>query len=229
MSEMPSGVNDGSSGESITEGEEGGQMAYKFNRGCRVESWEESLFPGEEPKAGKGEETACARKVHQARWLFQTWGEQLLQESQVHSLLAELKSALEASRQAMLDLGVMAACARCDATAPEGSCCSRGLENKFDPVLLLVNQLMGVRFDTLLQQQSSSGRSCVFLLPNGCGLEVRHPICIDYYCPELQAALGRDGLIRLQSVAGREIETIFRLCDVTKRLLVAYRQEAEDQ
>lgn len=43
--------------------------------------------------------------------------------------------------------------------------------------------------------------------------------CLDYLCPELEQALGRKSLIRLQTVSGEEIMSAFLLQEATRETL----------
>lgn len=215
-------------------------MGYKFNRDCWVESLEERLFcstAGGSPQSNAtGEKTgrenspdagfqdkmvpgreiahpaAVEEMIASAKNLFAMWGDELRKDDSIRRLVQRLETNLENSRTCMHDSGIFQACARCDATAPEGSCCSRGLERKYTPLLLLINLMLGAR----LPEGRLRGDSCYFLGLKGCSLKARHMLCIDYLCPELVEALGRESLIKIQTVSGEEIETAFHLREAIK-------------
>jgi hypothetical protein len=208
-------------------------MSYKFNRGCWVESWEETrlkaalhenaeareVSPRENRTDCRPEATMLTieDKIQMARALYVHWGRSLLEDPGVRGLIQRLERDMAFSHETMHLLGIDSACARCDATAPEGSCCSRGLEHKYDVVLLLLNLLMGVTLD----EGRSREDSCFFLGPRGCRLRVRSLLCIEYLCPELEVALGWEGLLRIQGATGGELETSFLLCDAVKKRIAS--------
>lgn len=144
--------------------------------------------------------------------MFVRYGDELMKDQRINGLISRLEMNLENSRQSMHELGIFRACALCDASAPEGSCCSRGLERKYSPILLLMNLLLGVE----MPASRLRADSCYFLGATGCGLRVRHMLCIDYLCPDLEEALGRKLLIKIQTVSGEEIESAFLLQEAVK-------------
>lgn len=197
-------------------------MGFKFNRGCWVESLDEFMTDEWAPHDTRGnmlprpelkEKLPIAVKIDLATDLYFRYKDRLLQNTRIQHLLAQLDQDLELSRQTMIDLGIVSACTSCDAASPVGSCCSTGLENKFDAALLLINLLLGIQ----LPQKTSRPDSCHFLGPMGCLLKARDMICIDYLCPELEKSLGTLGLMRIQTVSGYEIKTIFLLYNEIKR------------
>ena len=209
------------------------RMSYKFNRGCWVESWEETRLrttlhendgmrgaPHRGNRADGGPEApmlSIENKIQMARALYVQWGRALLEDPGIRGLLHRLERGMTVSHETMHLLGIDSACARCDATAPEGSCCSRGLENKCDVVLLLLNLLVGASLD----EGRSREDSCFFLGPRGCRLRVRSLLCIEYLCPELEEALGWEGLLRIQGATGGELECSFLLCDAVKKQIAS--------
>lgn len=208
-------------------------MSYKFNRGCWVESWEETRLRaalhenGETREASpRGKHTdgrpespmlSIEDKIQIARAFYVQWGRALLEDAGIRGLLQRLERDMAFSHEIMHLLGIDSACARCDATAPEGSCCSRGLENKYDVVLLLLNLLMGVSLDGGRSREDS----CFFLGPQGCRLRVRSLLCIEYLCPELEEALGWEGRLHIQGATGGELECSFLLCDAVKKRIAS--------
>jgi hypothetical protein len=208
-------------------------MSYKFNRNCWVESVEERLFcddlHGDESSTDRSDREECGpaepatieAMIESAQSLFARWGEELRQEERICRLIRQLETDLENSRHAMHDLGIFRACARCDATAPAGSCCSRGLERKYSPILLVMNLMLG----TALPERRLREDSCYFLGSNGCGLKVRHMLCVDYLCPELERALGGKSLIEIQTVSGEEIRSAFLLREAVKKTIQMLLQQ----
>ncbi len=132
----------------------------------------------------------------------------------VRNLYERLKGNLEASRDVMLEFGVVDACRRCD-EEEGGSCCGAGIENKYNPTLLLLNLLWGVD----LPDARASANSCFFLGKYGCGLKVRHVLCVNYLCLPIQKKLEGDRLIRLQTTVGDELDTVFLLHETVKKIM----------
>ena len=195
-------------------------MGFKFNRGCWVESHEDGLLSC---KAGDGNIEGSARtsppstvqRIDLAHSLFRSFEEALRNHRIVVELLHRIDQDIDRTARAMAELGIDEACALCDRTSPCGSCCSRGLEKKYDSVLLLINLLLGRDLpDTPTREDS-----CHFLGHRGCRLRIRHMLCIDYLCPGLETRLGTAGLIRIQSVAGMEIHTAFLLYEAVKKVI----------
>jgi hypothetical protein len=114
----------------------------------------------------------------------------------------------------MIEAGVLTACTHCD-EEEGGSCCGAGIENKYTPVLLLINLLLGVT----LPDRRISSNSCFFLGPAGCRLKARHVICINYLCTRLQKEIPTWALQSLQAVTGEEMDTIFILHEKIKKNL----------
>ena len=197
--------------------EDTGSMAYKFNRNCWVES--APIFPCQ--KTGNLGTSAIFPSVSQriidAEKLYSQWERELRADPAVLSRIERLERDLDASFKAMADLGVVKECAGCDAETPEGSCCSRGLENKIDTLLLLVNRLIGVPL-----QGGNRPESCFFLGANGCLLRVRQTICIDYLCPSLEKHLGSSNLRSFQEISGREVESAFHLMESVKKFFTRF-------
>jgi hypothetical protein len=220
-------------------------MSYKFNRNCWVESLEERLFCANLPQDESGgdetggkdfspaeiaaentrqfrsaEPVAIEVMIEGAESIFARWGEELKKEDRIGRLIQRLETNLENSRQGMHDLGIFRACARCDVIAPEGSCCSLGLERKYGPILLVMNLMLGVS----LPQRRLRADSCYFLGREGCRLKVRHMLCIDYLCPELEETLGLKALIKIQTLSGQEIESAFLLREAIKEKIRTLRE-----
>ncbi len=174
-----------------------------------MELREDVLLGGENRKA------TVEERIDLALTLYTRWEAELRHDGHVWLILDQLKKALEASRKTMSDLGIDLACARCDESSPEGSCCSIGLEDKFDAVLLLVNILLGAD----IPSSRARADSCYFLGPKGCALLARNMLCIDYLCPQLEKELGHEALVRMQTVAGKEIQACFLLCEALKKII----------
>ncbi|MFP3870608.1 MAG: hypothetical protein ACLFVT_06995 [Syntrophobacteria bacterium] len=153
-------------------------------------------------------------KIQKAHRLYAAWGESLRRDPSIEPLLQRLRRNIEATCQTMLALGVVAQCKHCE-EEEGGSCCGSGIENRYDPLLLLINLLLGVS----LPAQPEHQNSCFFLGQNGCILMARHVLCVNYLCAKIQQKLSRDELIRLQTSAGQELDTEFLLYEAIKKKL----------
>jgi hypothetical protein len=180
-------------------------MSYKFNRNCWVDC--EGYFL-----------LAIEEKIELADQMFANLKSSLSGDSQISILVNRLHNDLECSCQAMFEVDIFNSCAHCDQTAPEGSCCSRGIENKYDLSLLIANRFMGIT----LPATHARPESCYFLGSGGCQLRVRHMLCIDYLCPELEKRLGHERLVNLQLATAGEVETTFLLCEQIKKMTYSW-------
>ena len=165
--------------------------------------------------SARGEpEDTIQEKIRQAHELFAQWGGELLADKAVRGLLQRLSQDLAASRRAMEELQVVATCRTCD-EQEGGSCCGAGIENRYGVVLLLLNLLLGGN----LAAAGDDPRSCYFLGKAGCILPIRQVICVNYLCAKVQNSLRTEGLIRLQSVCGAELDTVFFLHEAVKKII----------
>ena len=151
-------------------------------------------------------------KIAQAHRLHAACGDSLRQDASIQALLMRLKQKIEVVRKTMLALGIVAECKHCE-EEEGGSCCGTGIEDRYDPVLLLINLLLGASLPT----QVRGGNSCYFLREKGCMLAARHVLCVNYICQKLQKKLTREELIDLQSCAGEELDTEFILHEAIKK------------
>jgi hypothetical protein len=154
-------------------------------------------------------------KIELARRLHYAWSKALLEEPTICALLQQLRTFIEASRQTMREVGVVTECRHCE-EEEGGSCCGQGIEDRYTPVLLLINLLLGVPLTKLGRRP----RSCYFLGKKGCALLARHVLCVNYLCARLREKLARPELARLQERAGNELETEFVLYERIKRFIL---------
>jgi hypothetical protein len=134
----------------------------------------------------------------------------------VSDLLARFRKAAAQSRRRMREAGVADCCRDCD-LREGGSCCGRGIEDRYSGVLLLINLLLG----RPLPRARLDPSGCFFLGPGGCLLLARHVICINYLCTEITRRIGPERLLPLRESEGEEIETLFLLEERVKKLLGA--------
>ncbi len=151
-------------------------------------------------------------RIRAARGLFGQWGPAWRTDGRVRALAEALRDAIRASRQAMETAGVFDLCRQCE-EEEGGSCCGAGIEDRYDPVLLAVNLLLGAA----LPEEPAVPGGCLFLGERGCRLAARHVLCVNYLCLKIQERLPLRDVIRVQEVAGREMEALFLLEEELKR------------
>jgi hypothetical protein len=127
-----------------------------------------------------------------------------LNQSQQHdafdSLLFEYRAAIGRSAEAMRQLGVAGKCGKCAEDGP-GSCCSRGVEDWYDPLLLCINLQLGCD----LQESRPLPEGCHFIGRHGCTLLARHYFCVHFLCPALKHELAPAVTDNLLAVMGGEL------------------------
>ncbi len=155
-------------------------------------------------------------KIAWAESCFRRFGGLFLEEKQIVDLLREFEAAAMVSRQKMDEIGVVALCRECD-QEEGGSCCGKGLENRYDPWLLLINKLLGVEFPQERQQEGG----CFFLGESGCLLKARHVICINYVCKKITNSIQPALINDLREMEGAEIDALFML---NERIKGAFRK-----
>ena len=160
-------------------------------------------------------------RISWAESCFQCSGGLFLKDEKVAGLLSEFKSAVKASREAMDKTGVVALCRECD-QEEGGSCCGRGLENKYDAWLLLINRLLGVVLPKVRQQADG----CFFLGEKGCQLMARHVICVNYMCKKITNNIEASALNALREKEGAEINCLFML---NERIKMVFRKWTAQQ
>ncbi|MCU0572029.1 MAG: hypothetical protein MUC41_03445 [Syntrophobacteraceae bacterium] len=154
------------------------------------------------------------QKIERVREVFEQHGESLRDEPVVARLMRELESHWGSSWRLMEETGIVSACRHCE-EEEGGSCCGRGIEDKYGEILLFLNLLWDVDLpeDRLLQD------SCHFLGDSGCRLKIRDVLCVNYLCTAIQKRLTPADLARVQQVVGCELDTTFVLQETVKRLL----------
>lgn len=170
--------------------------------------------PGPRQSAGPVPPPAILEKIETARQLFEEYGVLLRTDARVAARLECAREKIEQSRKAGVESGVAAACRRCD-EEEGGSCCGAGIENRYTPVLLLANLLMGKSLP--LERRSENG--CHFLGETGCRLDARHVLCVNYLCTRIQKELPARELIRLQNIIGEEMDAVFLLHETIKKAM----------
>lgn len=176
-----------------------------------------SSMPGERTNP---DEVVLKMLQHAGR-LFDRFGAALRADALIQPLLAAYAAAIDRSNARMREVGVVEACTDC-ATKGPGSCCFPGIEDGYDPVLLLINQLMGC--PPPLEREVAS--SCFFVGPQGCRLKARYYFCLHYLCPDLMRLLGPAGAQDLLTTIGKELAAGWLLEQAIRRRLGPQVEEA---
>ena len=148
-------------------------------------------------KAGR---MAMDNKIRSAMAIYHRFGGVVLGDARTAGLLGRYRDAIEKTQEEMKHCGVVQTCTAC-AAEEAGGCCFKGVEEWYDPLLLSINLLMGVR----LPGARSVPEGCLFVGEKGCRLKARHHFCINYLCSRLKDRLDPQNRTNLMAVAGREI------------------------
>jgi len=159
-------------------------------------------------------ESPIEEKIAWAEDRFACLGPGLLKDPGISSLLERFSAAAEASHRRMIETGIAEVCRACD-VEEGGSCCGKGIENRYSGLLLLVNLLLGcslpsVRYDP---------RGCFFLGEQGCLLQARHVICINYLCRKITDRFSPERLAPLREREGEEIDSLFLLSERVRKAI----------
>jgi len=152
-------------------------------------------------------------KIELAYHLQANFGQALLQDKEIRGQLLQLDQNIEATWKEMASIGVVRECRDC--AVKEGSCCGTGMENSYNEMILLINLLLG----RTPPSQAYDTTSCCFLGENGCLLRAREVICVNYLCQRISRSIQKEKLIRLQKIAGEELNTLFMLEERIKKRL----------
>lgn len=153
-------------------------------------------------------------KIATARKIFTNEGSRLSRDPVLSNLLTSYSNAVDASWDAMKRSGIIMECTRC-AVEDGGSCCGKGIEDKFDVALLVVNLLLGSR----LPDAREDPAGCWFLGPGGCTIKARHVICVNYLCKRLYKNIGKPDIQDFQQAMERETTQAFLVEERVKLLL----------
>ena len=138
--------------------------------------------------------------VREAKGLFAAHSSGLLGDEGIRNNLSEYQEKITATNSLMQHADIVKTCSAC-AAEKMGSCCMQDVEEWYDPMLLLINLLMGAEFP---ETRELSGH-CIFVGDHGCKLIARYPFCVNYLCPRLKELLGPSQTQRLMTVAGQEL------------------------
>jgi len=153
-------------------------------------------------------------KIAWAEACYQKFGRQLLADKTVADLLDRVKRAIHASHAEMKKTGIIALCQECE-QEEGGSCCGAGMENRYGGRLILINLLLNVS----IRQTRRDSKSCYFLGEEGCLLQARHVICINYICRKISDRIDPVKISALREKEGEEVNLLFLLHEHVKKSL----------
>ncbi|MEW6419584.1 MAG: hypothetical protein AB1480_15970 [Nitrospirota bacterium] len=145
-----------------------------------------------------------------------SYGDLLLQDSKLHTLLQRLNKTISATINEMESVGVVKECADC-AVHGEGTCCGIRTGYKCDRILILLNLLL----DVSPVIQTRHPHLCPFLTEQGCSLRARPVICVNFICQRLRRNITHEGLVRLQEIAGEELDALFNAEEYVKKKIAS--------
>jgi hypothetical protein len=149
-----------------------------------------------------------AQEIYKAKAFYDAYGNALREDQRVQDLIEDYRKAIARTYEAMAEEGILKACSQC-AQGPSGSCCFEGVEDWYDPVLLLINLLL----DVPLPSQREIPKACFFVGQGGCKLLGRYAFCVNFMCPKLGAEMKNGKLLRTtgeELLCGWELEKEIR-------------------
>ncbi len=140
------------------------------------------------------------KNINAARELFHRYDHHISVDKTMDSLLSKYQNSIENTNRMMQDIGMVQTCGLC-AEKMKGSCCFQEVEEWYDPILLLINLLLGIE----LPHSREIPGHCFFVGRNGCKLLARYSFCINFLCPGLKGSLKRQTIKDFLSLAGKEL------------------------
>ena len=159
-------------------------------------------------------ESPIEEKVRWAENCYKTNKDFFLADDRVNELLIKFKKAAELSHISMKEEGVEEQCRGC-VEMEGGSCCGKGLEDRYSGVLILINFLLEMK----IPSKRYDPKGCFFLSDRGCSLLARHVICINYVCKKITDRIEPEKMARLRDREGVELEHLFFLNERIKAVV----------
>ena len=141
-----------------------------------------------------------SREISQAKQVYADLGAEILDQAELAELLAKFKDQILGTNRLFQELDVSADCAAC-CDREKGPCCFDGAQGWYDLRLLLINLLLGVE----VPDSPELVDDCWFNSPTGCKLLAKDSICLNFFCPDIQARLSDADLLALRQQVGREL------------------------
>jgi hypothetical protein len=158
------------------------------------------------------------QEINKAKAFHDAYGDALRKDERVQELLENYRKAVSRTYDAMAEEGVLKACSQC-AQGPSESCCFEGVEDWYDPVLLLINLLL----DVPLPSQRQIPKACFFVGRDGCQLRGRYAFCVNFLCPKLSAEIKNGRLLR---TTGKELHCGWELEKEIRRRIDSWTRQA---
>ena len=149
---------------------------------------------------------ALDKQIEKALRLDQLLGHVCRRDPNIGGLLEKYRELIRKTDHLMYESGVVDACTRC-AESGKGSCCFKEMGESYDCLQLFANLLIGVS----LPEQADFPETCHFVGEKGCKLKAKHSFCLNYFCPELKALLGREAIGKLERLIGEQLWTGWEL------------------
>jgi hypothetical protein len=163
----------------------------------------------------ESDRNSIIQKIKTAEAYYLKEKETFFSDRRLMELLQDLEIAIRDSRQTMGEIGIIPLCGDCE-EKEGGSCCGKGLENKYSQTLLLINLLLGISLPKTRYDQ----KSCFFLGNKGCLLAARHVICVNYLCAKINNSISPDKILLLREKEGIELNLLFLINERVKKLLM---------
>ena len=163
----------------------------------------------------ESDRNSIIQKIKTAEAYYLKEKEIFFSDRRLMGLLQDLEIAIRDSRQTMEEIGLTPLCRDCE-EKEGGSCCGKGLENKYSETLLLINLLL----DISLPKTRYDQKSCFFLGNKGCLLAARHVICVNYLCAKIKNSINPDKILVLREKEGIELDLLFLINERVKKLLM---------
>jgi hypothetical protein len=128
------------------------------------------------------------------------WGKKILADPDLASGLERYGRNLAASRDVMNRSEMVTLCASCARETP-GGCCFREVEEEYDPVLLLINRLLGAA----LPERREVPGNCFFLGERGCRIPARYYFCVNFLCEKLKSGIPESLMADVRRTSGEEL------------------------
>jgi len=158
------------------------------------------------------------RKIHLAHQLYEEQGSALLAQPRIVQQLELMNERTATVARSMRDTGIPEQCTVCASTSKGGGCCSLGMADENDTILLLANLLAGNE----VRVQRDDGRECSFLGPAGCSLRFKPMFCLNYLCRQIRQRLTPEALHQLDRATGLLLQGQYQ----TEQLLLAALKRA---
>ena len=115
------------------------------------------------------------QEIEKANYLYERYGRILLEDQDMLFLINRYRESIRESYLTMKAFGVIEACSSCAGVKTSG-CCFSGVEDWYDPYLLLINLLLGRE----IPRKNDFPESCLFVGEQGCKLMARHSFCVNF-------------------------------------------------